>query len=160
MAKVANDLPAIVDGLPNICGAESTIAAAIGSAIDPPVASGEGTIELSRLRSAFAIALHMHQPLIPADGADPRSAGLISNLRQMMESTSDEQRHNAGIFRWCYQRMGEFIPQLIREGKQPRVMLDYSGTLLWGLQQMRLDEVRVLPDVRTLPSSSFATPSF
>ena len=134
--------------LPKICGAESTIAAAIGTAIHPPAASGEGTIELSRLRSAFAIALHMHQPLIPAGGSDPHRAGLISNLQQMMESTSDEQRHNAGIFRWCYQRMGEFIPQLIREGKQPRVMLDYSGTLLWGFQQMGLDEVLV--NLRTI----------
>src|ERR1039457_4670027 len=148
MAKVANDLPAIGDGLPNICGAESIIAAAVRSAIECPVASGEGTVDLSRLRSAFAIALHMHQPLIPAGGADPRSAGLISNLRQMMQSTSDEQRHNAGIFRRCYQRMGEFVPQLIGEGKQPRVMLDYSGTLLWGLQQMGLDEV--LGNLRTI----------
>ena len=148
MAKVANDLPAMGDGLPNICGGESIIAAAITSAIDRPAASGEGTVDLSRLRSAFAIALHMHQPLIPAGGADPRSAGLISNLRQMMESASDEQRHNAGIFRRCYQRMGEFIPQLIGERKQPRVMLDYSGTLLWGLQQMGLDEV--LGNLRTI----------
>jgi hypothetical protein len=104
--------------LPNICGAESIIAAAVRSAIERPLASGEGTVDLSRLRSAFAIALHMHQPLIPAGGADPRSAGLISNLRQMMQSTSDEQRHNGGIFRWCYQRMGEFIPQLIGEALQ------------------------------------------
>src|ERR1017187_7596762 len=148
MSNVANDLPAIGDGLPNICGAESIIAAATRSAIEPPVTSGEGTVDLLRVRSAFAIALHMHQPLIPAGGADPHSAELISNLRLMMESASDEQRHNAGIFRWCYQRMGEFIPQLIREGKQPRVMLDYSGTLLWGLQQMGLDEV--LDNLRTI----------
>ncbi|MGO9039012.1 MAG: glycosyl hydrolase family 57 [Steroidobacteraceae bacterium] len=145
---MANDLPALSDGLPNICGAESVIEAAIGSAIDPPEASGEGTVDLSRLRSAFAIALHMHQPLIPAGGTDRRSAVLISNLRQMMESASDEQRYNAGIFRWCYQRMGEFIPQLIREAKQPRVMLDYSGTLLWGLQQTGLEEV--MDNLRTI----------
>jgi len=127
-------LPAIIDGLPNICGAER-------SAIDRPVALGESKIDLSRIRSAFAIALHMHQPLIPAGGVDLRSAEIISNLRQMMESASDEQRYNAGVFRWCYKRMGEFIPQLVGEGKQPRVMLDYSGTLLWGLQQMGLDDV-------------------
>ena len=58
------------------------------------------------------------------------------------------QRYNAGIFRWCYKRMGEFIPQLVGEGKQPRVMLDYSGTLLWGLQQMGLDDV--LDDLRVI----------
>ena len=37
--------------------------------------------------------------------------------------------------------MGEFIPQLIDEGKQPRVMLEYSGTLLHGLRQMGLNDV-------------------
>jgi hypothetical protein len=139
-------LPAIVDGLPNICGAESVIEDAIKSAIDRPVDPGESATDLSRIRSAFAIALHMHQPLIPAGGPDLHTAEIISNLRQMMESASDEQRYNAGIFRWCYKRMGEIIPQLVGEGKQPRVMLDYSGTLLWGFQQMGLDDV--LADLR------------
>jgi hypothetical protein len=37
--------------------------------------------------------------------------------------------------------MGEFIPQLIHEGKSPRVMLEYSGTLLHGLRQMGEDHV-------------------
>ena len=32
--------------------------------------------------------------------------------------------------------MGEIIPQLIDEGKQPRVMLEYSGKLLHGLRAM------------------------
>ncbi|MGO9595104.1 MAG: glycosyl hydrolase family 57 [Steroidobacteraceae bacterium] len=148
MANVTNDLPAIANGLPNICGTESVIEDAIRSAIDCPVALGASRADLLRIRSSFAIALHMHQPLIPAGGADPHNAELISNLRQMMESASDEQRYNAGIFRWCYQRMGEFIPQLVGEGKQPGVMLDYSGTLLWGLQQMGLDEV--LGNLRTI----------
>jgi hypothetical protein len=148
VVKVTNDLPSTVDGLPNICGAESVIEYAIRSAIDCPVALGASKTDLSRIRSQFAIALHMHQPLIPAGGPDPHDAELISNLRQMMESSSDEQRYNAGIFRWCYQRMGEFIPQLVGEGKRPRVMLDYSGTLFWGLQQMGFDEV--LGDLRTI----------
>ena len=105
------------------------------------MALGKGEIDLSRSRSASAIALHMHQPLIPAGGADLRNAKIISNLKEMMDSASDEQRYNAGIFRWCYERMGEFVPQLVAEGKQPRVMLDYSGTLLWGFQQMGLHDV-------------------
>ena len=37
--------------------------------------------------------------------------------------------------------MGEFIRQLPGEGRQPRVMLDYSGTLLHGMRQMGLDDV-------------------
>ena len=141
-------LPEIVDGLPNICGAEQLIDDTMQRAIDHPPALAGGSIDFSRVRSAFAIALHMHQPLIPAGGADIHTAAIISNLRQMMESGSDEQRYNAGIFRWCYKRMGEFIPQLVEEGKQPRAMLDYSGTLLWGLRQMGLDDV--LDSLRTI----------
>src|SRR6266480_383104 len=37
--------------------------------------------------------------------------------------------------------MGEFVPQLLDEGLQPRVMLDYSGTLLYGLRQMGATDV-------------------
>jgi hypothetical protein len=37
--------------------------------------------------------------------------------------------------------MGEFIPALVDQGCNPRIMLDYSGNLLWGLQQMRRDDI-------------------
>jgi hypothetical protein len=37
--------------------------------------------------------------------------------------------------------MGEFISQLIDEGCHPRVMLEYSGTLLYGLREMGADDV-------------------
>jgi hypothetical protein len=58
-----------------------------------------------------------------------------------MENPSIGDNHNAPMFHWCYQRMGEFVPQLIEEGCEPRVMLDYSGTLLYGLRRMGLDDV-------------------
>jgi hypothetical protein len=37
--------------------------------------------------------------------------------------------------------MGRLIPQLLMEGLQPRVMLDYSGCLLHGLRQMGRGDV-------------------
>jgi hypothetical protein len=37
--------------------------------------------------------------------------------------------------------MGELIPQLLAEGSQPRIMLEYSGTLLYGLRRAGLDDV-------------------
>ena len=140
--------PSITDELPDICGDENMIKETVRRANDMPVALVANKTEFSHIRSTCAIALHMHQPLIPAGGKDLHAAKIISNLRQMMESNSDEQRHNANMFRWCYQRMGEFIPQLVEEGKQPRVMLDYSGTLLWGLQQMGLGDV--IESLRTI----------
>src|SRR5271165_4434388 len=130
-----------VDRLPDICGSEDVAEAAIAGAAGRPIAFGDSRVDFARVRSAFAIALHMHQPLIPAGGGDLRTAAIISNLQAMMESASDEQRYNAGVLRWCYERMGEFVPQLVREGKPPKVMLDYSGTLLWGFQQMGLGDV-------------------
>ncbi|MEM6599620.1 MAG: glycosyl hydrolase family 57, partial [Cyanobacteria bacterium P01_C01_bin.69] len=44
--------------------------------------------------------------------------------------------YNAGHFAYCYSRIGDFIPELVSQGCNPRVMLDYTGTLLWGFQQM------------------------
>jgi hypothetical protein len=79
--------------------------------------------------------------LIPAGGPDLHAAAIISNLQYMMENQGIGDNHNAPVFIWCYKRIGEFIPTLIQEGKEPRVMLDYSGTLLHGLYQMGLQDV-------------------
>ncbi len=133
------DMPETVDGLPNISGAE----AAIDTALRAPRAdaAAEGRVDWARLRSACAIALHMHQPLIPAGGGDLQTAAIISNLQDMMNHPDVGDNHNAPVFHWCYKRMGEFVPQLIDEGKAPRVMLEYSGTLLHGLWAMGLHDV-------------------
>ena len=133
------ELQEYIGELPNICGSEPAIAEALarpGAAYLP-----ESGIDFGRARSVFANALHMHQPLIPAGGGDLSTAAVISNLQYMRDSGNDEARYNAGIFAWCYKRMGEFIPELIHEGKQPRIMLDYSGTLLHGLRAMGHNDV-------------------
>lgn len=135
----AEPLPEYVDGLPNLCGSQDRVRAAIQAAPAwPPPTSG---VDLDNAESACAIALHMHQPLIPAGGPDLRSAPIISNLRWMMEHQDIGDNHNASVFRWCYRRVAEFIQQLLAEGKQPRVMLDYSGTLLHGLREMGAHDV-------------------
>jgi len=90
----------------------------------------------------------MHQPLIPAGGSDLRTASVISNLQWMLEHPDIGDNHNARVFMRCYRRMGEFIPQLIDQGLQPRVMLEYSGTLLYGLRQMGANDV--LDALRTI----------
>ena len=134
------ELPEYVDGLPNICGWEALIEENARAALAAPYLS-ESRIDFGRARSAVAIALHMHQPLIPAGGADLATAAIIGNLQYMMEHQGIGDNHNAPMFLWCYKRMGEFIPQLVHEGKEPRVMLEYSGTLLHGLRQMGAHEV-------------------
>jgi len=128
-----------IDGLPNICGQEALIAEATGG--EGPVFLAGSDIDFARISSAFAIALHMHQPLIPAGGDDLNTAEIISNLKHMADSDQSQDRYNASVFRQCYRRMGDFIPELVAGGKSPRVMLDYSGTLLHGLRLMGLDDV-------------------
>ena len=102
---------------------------------------GRDSVDIAGIDSAFAIALHMHQPLIPAGGPDLRTAAIISNLQWMLEHPGHRRQPQRPGVPWCYKRMGEFIPQLLAEGSQPRVMLEYSGTLLHGLRQMGADDV-------------------
>ena len=97
----------------------------------------EPPVPLEQIRSAFACALHMHQPTIPA-GAD---GALISHLQWMFEHPGEGDNHNAGAFAHCYRRLAELLPALIAEGCDPRIMLDYSGNLLWGFEQMGRDDI-------------------
>lgn len=133
-------IPEYMDDLPAISGFEAEVQEARQRA-PRPIFLNESRIDFGRIRSAAAIALHMHQPLIPAGGSDLRTAALISNLEYMMNNQHIGDNHNAPTFVWCYKRMGEFVPTLIHEGKEPRVMLEYSGTLLHGLRKMGQHDV-------------------
>ncbi|MEB3265783.1 MAG: glycosyl hydrolase family 57 [Cyanobacteriota bacterium] len=130
--------------LPPIAGREAELLALMGR--EPPQAppAAAGPLAPAAIRSAFACALHMHQPTIPA-GADGQ---LISHLQWMLEHPGEGDNHNAEPFAHCYRRLADLIPQLIAEGCEPRIMLDYSGNLLWGFEQMGrgdiLDALRFL----------------
>jgi len=124
------NLPETIDGLPNICGWETELLSTIKP--NEPVFLPKTNLQLNQIQSAFAIALHMHQPTIPAG----HNGGLISNLQYMFEHPHEGDNHNATVFANCYSRMADFIPELVANGCNPRIMLDYSGNLLWGLRQM------------------------
>ncbi|MDY6936755.1 MAG: glycosyl hydrolase family 57 [Cyanobacteriota bacterium] len=128
-------LDPVRSGLPNICGWEAEIGAIVNH--DEPVFLPTTDLSLDKMQSGFACALHMHQPTIPAGP----NGDLICNLQHMFENQGDGDNHNASVFAWCYARMGEFIPELVSQGCSPRIMLDYSGNLLWGLQQMGRHDV-------------------
>jgi hypothetical protein len=136
-----SELPEIIDGLPNLSGAEDLIAGTIAATRDRPVFLPDSRIDFGRIRSACAVALHMHQPLTPSGGDDLRTAALISNLQYMTEHPAIGDNHNAPVFRHCYARMADIVPALLAEGCEPRVMLEYSGTLLYGLRKMGAHEV-------------------
>ena len=116
--------------LPPICGREAELLA-LARHTDP-VALPRTNLQLGEIRSTFACALHMHQPTIPAG----TEGEYISHLQYMVEHPGEGDNHNAEPFARCYRRMADLIPQLIDEGCNPRIMLDYSGTLLWGFEQM------------------------
>ncbi|NET36724.1 MAG: glycosyl hydrolase family 57 [Cyanothece sp. SIO1E1] len=132
------NLPALAEnraGYPNICGWETDITAIVNH--HEPVFLPTTTLRLTDITAGFACALHMHQPTIPAGV----NGALISNLQHMFEHSHDGDNHNAGAFAWCYSRMGDFIPELVGNGCNPRIMLDYSGNLLWGLCQLGRDDI-------------------
>jgi hypothetical protein len=138
-------IPETIHERPNICGWDDQVGAVTRR--HEPVYLGRTPVRLERLQSAFAIGLHMHQPLILGDG-DLRTAPIIGNLQYMMEHQDIGDNHNAPVFAWCYSRTADFIRELVDAGRQPRVMLDYSGTLLFGLRQMGRGDI--LENLRTV----------
>ena len=125
----------IIDNLPNICGWEKEVLTVVNH--DEPIFLPTTNLKLADINAVFAIALHMHQPTIPAGN----NGALISNLQYMFTHQQEGDNHNAAPFASCYSRMGDFIPELVAQGCNPRVMLDYSGNLLWGLVQMGRSDI-------------------
>ena len=132
-------IPEYVDGTLNISGSEKLVLKHAGK--NPDAFRTAGGVDFGRIKSAAAIALHMQQPLIPAGGSDLHTADIISNLKHMWDNQTVGDNHNAPVFYWCYKRIGEFIPQLIGEGKQPRAMLEYTGCLFHGLRKMGSEDL-------------------
>ncbi len=136
--------------LPDICGQEADITAVVQH--NDPIFLPTTNLRLEDINAGFACALHMHQPTIPA-GANGE---LICNLQYMFEHPDQGDNHNASVFAWCYSRIADFITELVDNGCNPRIMLDYSGNLLWGLQQMGREDIinnlkRITCDLRYQP---------
>ena len=155
MADLPSDpIPETIEGLPNISGWEAEVAQA--TSLRDPVYLRRTPMRLDRIQSAFAVALHMHQPLVFEDG-DMSRAPLLGNLQYMMDRRHVHGNHDAPAYADCYSRIASFVRDLVHEGRHPRVMLDYSGELLFGLRQMGrgdiLDNLRsVTLDERTWPA--------
>ena len=67
-----SELPEYIDGVPNISGAEARAAEVMRAGHGRDLYRGPGRIDFGAVRSACAVGLHMHQPLIPAGGGDLR----------------------------------------------------------------------------------------
>ncbi len=130
---------------PAIAGLETEIKTIVNH--NDPIFLAITDIKLDKIKSAFCCALHQHQPTIPAG----ENGALISNLQHMFEHQGEGDNHNAGVFAWCYSRMGNFIPDLVSQGYSPRIMFDYSGNLLWGLTQKHPDIIENLQKITCNP---------
>jgi hypothetical protein len=80
-----------VSSLPQICGSNSELQAIAHSS--DPVFLPTTNLNLAAIQSAFACALHMHQPTIPAG----TNGELISNLQYMFEHPNEGDNHNAAL---------------------------------------------------------------
>jgi hypothetical protein len=140
----------IINHMPNILYSQKDIARLAPSSQD--IFSPYSQRDFHQIQSVFGIALHMHQPTIPAAGEDLQTAGLISNLQYMMDHQDVGDNHNAPVFMNCYSRMSDIIRGMVDKGGHPRVMLDYSGNLLWGLRQM--EDGRVLENLKKITSDA------
>ena len=129
----------IIDDLPVICSKEKT-SSKLGL-FKKDIYSSVSDIYFDRVRSSFGIALHMHQPTILSNPDDLQNSFFISNIQSMLEHQGVGDNHNAPVFMQCYRRISQFIRDLVNTGCSPRVMLDYSGNLLWGLSQVENGEV-------------------
>jgi len=93
---IMGDLPEYIDGLPNISGAEQQCAEAMRANQGKIIYLHESGIDFAAIRSACAVASHMHQPLIPAGGAYLPLAEVISNLKTDEDGQPDlGDNHNA-----------------------------------------------------------------
>jgi hypothetical protein len=141
--STAESIPEMVDGVPSLSGWEREIE----NTLQKKAAYDEYlSMKSQGIQSTFAIALHMHQPLI-IEG-DLHTGALISNLKYMIDHQDIHEYHDGPVFAWCYSRMADFIRELVDAGRQPRIMLDYSGCLLFGLRQMGRGDI--LENLKTI----------
>ena len=106
-----------VDGLPNLCGQEPLISEAITAGRKYPVFPHDADIE--RAASTFAVALHMHQPLI--------RSYVIQGIRILAVTWANATRGNS-VF-WLHAAVRTAIWPSVDDqlGITPRASSDSSG---------------------------------
>ena len=81
-------MPSLIDGMPPLAGWENRVQAAVQG--DRPIFLERTNLRLTDISAGFAIALHMHQPTIPA-GPDGQ---LINNLQHMFDHPYDRSEEH------------------------------------------------------------------
>ena len=126
------ELPEYVDALPNICGSEPLVQAAINGSRGSPVYLGATSLDISGIDAAFAIAL-AHRPAGHRDPVDAQASGL-KQRQQLVDKHA--------------QRIVECVPvpipvTAVRSGERERRRPSPDGTR---------DELRIVPTVDVRPA--------
>ncbi|MFH0817198.1 MAG: glycoside hydrolase [Candidatus Micrarchaeota archaeon] len=95
--------------------------------------------KLATAKAIYVPWLHMHQPHIwfvyPKNILNPKrweNESLIGNLEKMLY----EGNYDANKFAMAYANPAKFVTRLREEGFDPKIMLDFSGTLLESLERL------------------------
>ncbi len=91
---------------------------------------------LKEKRAVVCINLHHHQPFLFIDNGKR-----VSNIRKMWQyaGNDDQQRWNAACYVGSYRELGKSVNLLVNEGYEPRIMADFTGSLLKGLKEAEDD---------------------
>ena len=102
-------------------------------------AKGSPDQKLAAAKAIYVPWLHMHQPLIwfvyPKNILNPKkweNESLIGNLEKMLY----EGNYDALKMAMAYANPAKFITRLSEDGLDPKIMLDFSGTLLESLERL------------------------
>lgn len=78
--------------------------------------------------------LHMHQPLVWTEISG--SERLVSNLLLMLSSNEPRDAWDAKLISRAYKNPAKYVKQLKIEGRNPKIMIDFSGILLESLVEL------------------------
>lgn len=83
-------------------------------------------------RGLICINLHHQQPFLFIN-----SGKRVSNIKKMWQYAGgdDQQRWNVACYVGSYRELGRSINLLVNEGYEPRIMADFTGSLLKGLKE-------------------------
>lgn len=83
------------------------------------------------MKAVYLPWLHMHQPMIWTEDNQ-----LVGNLEKMLRSDDSRDQWDARLMARAYRNPAQWITNLTKDGKSPKIAVDYSGLLLENLARI------------------------
>lgn len=84
------------------------------------------------MKAVYLPWLHMHQPMIWTEDNK-----LVGNLEKMLRSDDSRDQWDARLMARAYRNPAQWTTSLTKEGKTPKIAVDYSGLLLEDLADVK-----------------------